>query len=888
MQMMRLFSFAAAAAAVGVACGAGVGVDQYVQDGLVVQFDGIDNEGTGVHNPAPAKWLACRSGATLTPGSAGAFGPSYFGTTRQLQTITGLPNNIYNHALTFETAVNVLEIGRKGDTGTVWPFLYQCGNASMHGNGNSSRQMRFFLNNNDPRPTTGSITVNTVAGVSDVSQGRFGVYVDAKLAQSATPWPATTTPLNTTWTLNNNGANGSVQGYMSTRYHAIRVYDRGLSQAELEWNAMLDQLRFWTPQCTGPADAAQDWSSAAWTNADGETVAAPSASATAGYATVAGTTLNVTADDTVLLRALSLADGAKLALADDAVVATRILFVEGRRIRRGVYTGVEGAAALKVDWLAGAGVVRVADDLAAAIPEIQMAPSEDGWYEFGDGQMNTEWGAGKGFTQGKWAAGFSGDRQAVLAQYVEWGRLAFPAGAKARFVGGVVMKDPIPDGLFEAVDFSQAKRIVFSGNAVFADGRVFHAPAGCGVRWQPGNWKRDDATGYCWLVDGIPGWTSVQLSEDLVMDGYFRHQGDNTHLNPEWLTGRVTGSGTFLASSFSNQILFDTPYFGFSGELRAGSNGTCIEIRADQVEGEVSYMYMHPCSDQGQFRNNTSYCSSGLRFGPRTKTSAAQVLKIRTLDSTSTDFTDVNGKRWRNGGTAMVWGGCTLHVGTLRGPLHVVALRTDQPCMNNRFNDTAPWGEGNLVVDTLNDKADLFLSTNIHARVGTVAGNSCFNYTFQSGTVNRVTLDVTGSCASAARVYATDLAMLPARLSGFAGTVTLRDAAATAGRTHDIEIDFDRELYAADGCIGSGTLADAPATGTVNVTFKGVPKEGAYSLFRFTRAAAPDGTSLFRNWTVNAPSLVGDGKGVKSVAVMKDASGLWLKVSKPGCVLIIR
>jgi len=886
MQFGRFLALASAAFA-GAAFGAGVGVDQYVQDGLAVMFDGIDNEGTGVHNPAPAKWVACRSGATVTPGSAAAFGASYFGTTRQLQTITGLPGNIYNHSVTLEAAVNIVEIGRNGSSGDVWPFLFQCGNLAVHGGGNGSRQMRFFLNNKDPRPTTGSITVNTFAGVSDTAQGRFAAYVDASLAQSCTPWPETTTPLNTSWNLNNNGANGSVTGYISTRYHAIRTYNRGLSAEELAWNSMLDNLRFWGPHAAGADGETLDWASLTWTDADGAAVAAPTTDLNK-CATLAHAAVRVAASDTVALKALSLADGATLALGGDAVVSARYLFVEGVRIRRGVYTGVEGTAAIKVDWIDGAGVVRVADDASAGIPDTPMAPSADGWYEFGDNFANNEWGTGKGFSQGSWASGFSGSRQYVMAQYVEWGRLAFPAGAKARFVGGVVMKDAIPDGMFDEVDVSQARRLVFSGDSMFADGRPLAIPSTCAVRWMPGNWLVDEATGRCWLYDGVPTWNAVKLAEDLQMDGIFHHRGDNTHLNPQWLIGSISGTGQFVTSSFSNQILFDTPYFGFNGQLRMGSNGTCIEIRADQVEGEVSYMYMHPCDDQAQFRNNSSYCSSGLRFGPRTKASAPCELKVRTLDSASTDFTDSSNKRWRNGGTAVVWGGSTLHVGTLRGALHVVAAKADQPCTNGRFNDASPWGTGNLAVDTLNGGSQLFLSTNIYVRVGNIAGTTCFNYTFQSNAVNRMTLDVTGTCPSAARVYATDLAMLPARLSGFAGTVELRDAAATAGRTHEIEVDFDQDLYQTAGCIGSGTLAEAPAAGTVNVSFKGEPKEGAYSLFRFTRAADAQGASLFKDWTVNAPSTAGDGKSLLAVAVMKDATGLWLKLSKPGLVIIAR
>ena len=42
----------------------------YVQDGLIAQWDGIDNEGTGVHNPSATVWkdLKGSNDLTIVPG----------------------------------------------------------------------------------------------------------------------------------------------------------------------------------------------------------------------------------------------------------------------------------------------------------------------------------------------------------------------------------------------------------------------------------------------------------------------------------------------------------------------------------------------------------------------------------------------------------------------------------------------------------------------------------------------------------------------------------------------------------------------------------------------------------------------------------------------------
>ena len=56
----------AALAACGAAVGAGLGPQSYVQEGLVTQFDGIDNAGTGVHDPSAAKWIDLKGKASVT------------------------------------------------------------------------------------------------------------------------------------------------------------------------------------------------------------------------------------------------------------------------------------------------------------------------------------------------------------------------------------------------------------------------------------------------------------------------------------------------------------------------------------------------------------------------------------------------------------------------------------------------------------------------------------------------------------------------------------------------------------------------------------------------------------------------------------------------------
>ena len=110
-------------------------------------------------------------------------------------------------------------------------------------------------------------------------------------------------------------------------------------------------------------------------------------------------------------------------------------------------------------------------------------------------------------------------------------------------------------------------------------------------------------------------------------------------------------------------------------------------------------------------------------------------------------------------------------------------------------------------------------------------------------------------------------------------------------KSYTMPIDFTQGtdcLYNTTGCIGSGTLGSAPASGTIDVTFPttgNAPVKGEYALARFT-----SGGDKLSGWTVtlngqSANSVVFSGMKVE---VKKDATGLWLKVDKPGVAFIIR
>ena len=235
-----------------------------------------------------------------------------------------------------------------------------------------------------------------------------------------------------------------------------------------------------------------------------------------------------------------------------------------------------------------------------------------------------------------------------------------------------------------------------------------------------------------------------------------------------------------------------------------------------------------------------------------------------------------------------VWGNNTISAGFVTNALHIVSDPKDIQITSGWFGSAASVGFGNLAVGSMKKDSCLYMGTNVNVTVGTVSSGTRFDYdTFISDAVNGATLDITNSCDSTATVLARDLGTLPARISGFTGTVTLSD---TSAKSYTMPIDMTQGtniLYNATGCIGSGRLAGAPASGTINATFPtDVPLvKGEYALARFT-----SGGEALANWTVtlNGQAVAEQQVGKLKVSVVKDTTGLWLKVARSGLTVIFR
>ena len=871
-QMMLKTSIVGAAALAGLAChAAGLTSASYVQDGLVVQLDAIDNTGTGSHNASATVWSAVKGGVSVTLQGGAAWTGRYLDTTPTYHTISGMPG-YRRDSLTIETAINIISNGVLPGKTDGYPRIFAHGdNCTIHFS-KSGTNAQFYMNQHDKRPSV-TFRTGTVAAYS--GSERYAIAVDAVQKDSST-YPAHTNLQKDAANWNLNGYSGYLHGH----YYAFRYYDRMLSMEELKQNATIDKLRFWSYTSTGAGDET-DWSAISWTKPEGAGAAAPS-TATNQFAQIANMEVNVSAADKIGLAGLSLEDGATLDIADGAVAAVKVLYVEGVAIPRGLYTG-SGTGANGVSWLKGNGILKVAGVGHDDFPSIFLEPGADGWFQFGTAEG--EYGK---------AGNYAGaNREYFIGEYVDWNKYCFPAGGnnKLRLIGYSFINS-IPANTFSTVDLSQATIVQLYTSQLFEDGTEAAIPNNVILRYQPGTWEYDASTGryYRMVGNGNPYVGDIHL---LASESRLRVSSDNG-LKDEQFTGLFHGSGKLVYSAFGNRVRFSGG-FALNNYVGGFAPGCLLWIDSLAVTSRLEGVTFHSCNgSSGDIRyidNPTSYYRiNGFYFGKDgSDETADHDVYFKFINANSKVGTDAStGNKLRGAGVMAVWGNNTISAGFVTNALHIVSDPKDFHVSSGWFGSAVSVGYGNLDVGSMKKDSCLYMGTNVNVTVGTVSSGTCFDYdTFIPSCVNGATLDITNSCDATATVLARDIGTLPARISGFAGTVTLSD---TSAKSYTMPIDMTQGtnvLYNTVGCIGSGALAGAPASGTINATFPtDVPLvKGEYALARFT-----SGGEALANWTVtlNGQPQQEQQVGKLKVSVVKDATGLWLKVARSGLTIIFR
>ena len=217
----------------------------YVQDGLVAMWDGIENAGWGVHDPNATAWkdlmrpdaaskLSVPSGSTWTDDALNltteitTLPPSYF-------------DSISAAGYTFEVVFTIPEIRQAGgemltwrnstkgplSISTAWQYLRFTGG----GNGVYDSDTQSFS-------IKDRIGESFTAGMS-VLVTENKLFVDGSLARSVFPVQYGTSAVHRFYL--------APGGQSSVLYRQIRVYSRALTSDEIAANYAIDKARFGLP-----------------------------------------------------------------------------------------------------------------------------------------------------------------------------------------------------------------------------------------------------------------------------------------------------------------------------------------------------------------------------------------------------------------------------------------------------------------------------------------------------------------------------------------------------------------------------------------------------------------------------------------------------------------
>ena len=471
MNSIRWFAVVSAVAVTAVAQATGVPATAYVQDGLIAHFDAIDNEGTGTHNPNASRWNSLIGNAYLLVNNNAKWGDRCLDTGCKILALENMPAFDLD-AVATDLAVNIISNGPSGGYPRLFRHIGGDGVYSVYFSGTGSTA-QLFINGSGTRPSAGTFRNGTLGIVSDDSGCRM-YNNGARQSNSAITF-GHKQAATSQWTLNGNGSIGSSGTYLHGLYRGLRHYSRPLTDEEMAYNALVDKVRYFAYEWKGGDEG--DWATLAnWTPPYGSAAAVPTSDTKTGvsikYAVVTAP------GGTTVTGALSL-DESTLGVPEGSVVDAQLLFVDGVRIRRGIYTGT-GSAGEQVAWLMGAGVVRVADSaITLGVPSIVPTPGVDGVYVFGSPAGSYVSGKVNNYTK-IW----------TTAEAPQFGDMAFPAGAKIKVVGGAVISEGIPDDA--ELDFTEAKRLWLTTYNQRPQGWV--VPEGVELRYVPGTVTRG-ATG---------------------------------------------------------------------------------------------------------------------------------------------------------------------------------------------------------------------------------------------------------------------------------------------------------------------------------------------------------------------------------------------------------
>ncbi len=511
--------------------------------------------------------------------------------------------------------------------------------------------------------------------------------------------------------------------------------------------------------------------------------------------------------------------------------------------------------------------------------------------------------------------------------YLEWPRIKLPAGVGIRFEGSLVIDGTWTQagrGVWSTGDhsaFSLGKFVTmftdvsgflgtYDDEFRYPDGlRLFHA----GTPDVIGTTAKIIVPDYCAFgFGGAPFALSVsggnkKLPVTRVLVTYFNFP-NNVELGTNAAVNKslTANNGTDRISGYVDGPQASARITGYSSYMRFTGSVNVKDVNVGQLGCRTSFLPATgsaPSSISGTLSigndaktyptGGWDYCGPNFCYCPETP--GEYPLTINIVNGSGAKYCpeNVGPNSWsafshttRQGSNLSTCSNNTVNVVRLQGS--GIHLRAAVPFPGAQGFDERKYengaGPANFVFGEINGSAamPIFVSSNVNITVTNILKSTAFHYEVMTNGVNAAVLDIEGTVADGTTITATDVAMLPARIKGFTGEITLTD---TEEKTYPVVFDFDNHGgVPVGGCDGSGTLAAAPSGGTIDLSFAGTPPDrGEWGLLRFDNV-----NGKLDGWTVNSPGAYTVNGKKYGIRVTKDEKGFSIALSKLGLFVTLR
>ena len=227
----------------------------YVQDGLLLHFDGIENAGFGVHDAAAAVWRNLGTAPTDArvihqsedPGSRWTDAGYYFDGATYAQVVSAVDPGV-RYTIQFVGSVDRNE--NPNPDGANWPTYFGSPNDQCNlYTGDNGDTLYFKTDSQNGSSSSGGRSNRSKwTGQTFTALFDYGRTALTQTEQYGT-WQERTfkAPIGARpWMIATAGGDNAARAlrFMRGTVHAVRVYNRVLTEAELAWNVQVDQARY--------------------------------------------------------------------------------------------------------------------------------------------------------------------------------------------------------------------------------------------------------------------------------------------------------------------------------------------------------------------------------------------------------------------------------------------------------------------------------------------------------------------------------------------------------------------------------------------------------------------------------------------------------------------